>query len=108
MIFYTALDERGHRQLRGTQADAKAVNRVFEQIDIPTDKPGLMAFVQGLYEQIDNAYPAATPIEPALVEPPKPCPVQQSINFDEQFDELPLAHQLHFAAIAMENAREAL
>jgi hypothetical protein len=54
MIFYTALDERGHKQLRATQADAKAVNRVFEQIDIPTDKTGLREFVQQLYARADE------------------------------------------------------
>lgn len=55
MIFYIALDDAGRRQLCPTQADAKAVNRGFEQIDIPTDKAGLMAFVQELYAEIDLA-----------------------------------------------------
>lgn len=54
MIFYTAIADDGTTQLRGTQADARAVNKNFEQIDIPTDKAGLMAFVQELYAEIDE------------------------------------------------------
>lgn len=115
MIFYTALDSQGHRQLRGTQADAKAVNKNFEQVDIPTDKAGLMAFVQKLYDDIyDLEREALTdddaPTNRGGVEEagfiPEPSYIQQSIDLDTQFEELPLARQLHFAAVAMENARE--
>jgi hypothetical protein len=118
MIFYLALDDEGRRQLRGTQADAKAVNRNFEQIDIPTDKAGLMAFVQELYNEIDNS--GTHPGDPDLLAPepepvldPRPVPVVEtytatSVSLDEQFAKLPLAHKLHFAALAMEDARERL
>lgn len=46
MIFYKAKAEDGRVVLAGTQADARAVNKEFNQIDIPTDKAGLMAFAQ--------------------------------------------------------------
>jgi hypothetical protein len=124
MIFYIALDDAGHRQLCGTQADAKAINKNFEQIDIPTDKPGLMAFVQGLYDEanfvepVDDEVgcalfkePVTSPISAEVFDPPpaaKPSYVDQSVNWDALFPTLPLAHQLHFAAMAMENARERL
>lgn len=70
MIFYTALDERGHKQLRATQADAKAVNRAFEKIDIPTEKAGLMAFVQQLYAHIDTLQDQIVEGGEGLPEPP--------------------------------------
>jgi hypothetical protein len=41
MIFYIATDENGMRQLCTKQADAKAIDRDFAQLDIPTDKAGL-------------------------------------------------------------------
>lgn len=46
MIFYTAINDEGRTILCGTQADAKAINKDFQQIDIPVDKHGLQAFVQ--------------------------------------------------------------
>jgi hypothetical protein len=120
MIFYIALDEHGHRQLCGTQADAKAINKNFEQIDIPTDKTGLMGFVQTLFHnndtlcdqlaELDNLRHDLTSSmgrENDLLND-KPSYVDQSVNWDALFPTLPLAHQLHFAAMAMENARERL
>lgn len=46
MIFYKSKAQDGRTVITGTQADARAVNKQFEQIDIPTDKAGLMAFAQ--------------------------------------------------------------
>lgn len=46
MIFYKSKAEDGRMVITGTQAEARAVNRDFSQIDIPTDKAGLMAFAQ--------------------------------------------------------------
>lgn len=118
MIFYIATDENGQRQLRGTQADAKAVNKNFEQVDIPTDKTGLMAYIQDLFTKIDGSAPveapevepsdgeAELPAEPAVRTPPvQPSYTEWSVKIEDAWDKLPLAHQLHFAAIAMENAR---
>lgn len=51
MIFYKAKAEDGRTVITGTQADARAVNKQFEQIDIPTDKAGLMAFAQRWADQ---------------------------------------------------------
>jgi hypothetical protein len=115
--FYIARVD-GHRTLHHRQDDAKAQDKNFEKIDIPTDMPGLKAFVQELYNEIDTPRaPAGDPDlldaqpEPALA--PRPVPVTESYSHksiaqDEEFDALPLARQLDFAARAMENAREAL
>jgi hypothetical protein len=54
MIFYHALDEQGHLHILGTQADARAINKRFTQVDIPTDKAGLQAELQRLYAYIDE------------------------------------------------------
>lgn len=48
MIFY--LTNGSH--LVGTQADARALDKDFVQLDIPVDKAGLMAFVNELYDRV--------------------------------------------------------
>lgn len=100
MIFYLCNGD----QLAGTQADAKALDPSFTQVDIPTDKAGLMAYVNELL-----ATPKSEPVPP----PPPPAPVQippsyteVSIKIDEVFENLPLSQQLHLAALALENARK--
>lgn len=73
MIFYLA----NGTTLCPTQADAKALDRNFVQHDIPTDKPGLMAYVQGLLDQIHaddspSVLPIANEIVQRFVEPDVP------------------------------------
>lgn len=125
MIFYVALDENGNKQLRGTQADARAVNRNFEQIDIPTDKAGLMAFVQDLYTKLDNLHVQIEAVddrpitttdvvdhEPAQPEPapperasePAPKP-RTTDDVEELWPNLPLPFRFHLCAMTMEDAR---
>lgn len=55
MIFYTARNDENRLQIVGTQADAKAINKAFEQIDIPTDKAALMAWAQEMFARLDEA-----------------------------------------------------
>ena len=78
----------------GTQADART-DGSFEQVDVPTDKPGLIAFLNGR----DCPEHAATPPQ-----------VEQSATAEpmteDAFEALPLAMQLHLAALALENARD--
>ncbi|WP_079638727.1 hypothetical protein [Sphingopyxis flava] len=38
--------------IAGTQADARAVNKQFEQFDIPTDKAGLLAIAQSWCDEV--------------------------------------------------------
>lgn len=105
MIFYLC----NGNELVGTQADAKALDRDYTQVDVPTDKAGLMAYVNTLL-----ALPTPEPVEDRPPPPPTPPPVQApsytevSLKIEEVFENLPLAQQLHFAAIAMENARKRL
>lgn len=54
MIFYIATDENNRRHLVGTQADARAINKDFEQVDIPTSKEELRQFVQDLFDRADR------------------------------------------------------
>lgn len=94
----------------GTQADA---GKGFEQVEVPTDKAGLIAYLNDLVNCADRTPPLML-VDPAGVHPPvalepaKPCAITQSINMDEAFDALPLARQLHFASIATENARASI
>ena len=54
MIFYQAVDPATlHTTIIGTQADARAINADFTQIDIPTDKAGLMAWANDRQNEID-------------------------------------------------------
>lgn len=55
MIFYLAVDAEGKTKLAGNQADAKALNKDFQQIDIPVDKTGLMAWIQQMLDETLNA-----------------------------------------------------
>lgn len=57
MIFYLAVDAEGKTKLAGNQADAKALNKDFQQIDIPVDKTGLMAWIQQMLDETLNAAP---------------------------------------------------
>lgn len=57
MIFYLCQTEDGP-QLAGTQADAKALDRNYEQVDLATDKAGYMAYVNIL---LRTSTPASAP-----------------------------------------------
>jgi hypothetical protein len=59
MIFYLAVDAEGHTKILGTQADAGKVNKDYSQIDIPTDKSGLMNWVQQMLDELLNSQPQA-------------------------------------------------
>ena len=48
MIFYLCQTPDGPK-LAPTQADAKALDRKFKQVDVPTDKANLMAYVNDLF-----------------------------------------------------------
>lgn len=97
----------------GTQADAKAIGKEdggWEEFEVPTDKPGLLEFLNS--RQVGAAPAPAPAIEP---ETPAPAPVPAappptalSLALDDAWDELPLARQLHFASLAVERARETI
>ena len=96
-------------QWAGTQDDA---NKLFgrgrwELVEVPTDKPGLIAWLNALSADAPQAAPETAPQSPpappqASIEPPA---YVVSLATDEAFLALPLPHQLHLAALAVENAR---
>lgn len=71
MIFYLAVDAEGNTMLAATQADAKAINKDFQQIDVPANsKPDLMAWIQQMLDETLNAQdPVAGQSEPYPADP---------------------------------------
>lgn len=63
MQFYLAKAADGKRIICGTQAEAKAINKDFSELDIPTDKPGLKAWVQQMLDETLNAQTVGEPTE---------------------------------------------
>lgn len=57
MKFYRAIDAAGKLRLATTQVGAKAINKDFDDIDVPTDKPGLHAFLSELLDQVPPIAP---------------------------------------------------
>ena len=112
MIFYLC----NGNELAGTQADAKKLDRDYVQHDVPTDKSGLMAYINKLMNEtredalgIGDDYSAGQPAEKGDDTPPadaRESYTHQSIALDDAWEGLPLARKLHFAALAMEEARE--
>jgi len=105
----------------GTQAEAKLAAKAdgtrWGLVDVPTDKPGLLAWLNGnplpghAYEP--HAAVAGTPDTPAAEPSTAPAdrsPVDasyaaQSVAIDDAFAALPLSHRLTLAALALEDAR---
>jgi hypothetical protein len=92
----------------GTQADAKAHAREagvsWREVEVPTDKAGLMAFLN------EHRVGAKQPNELASVVPqatasPAQGYTHSSVALDEAWQGLSLARKLHFSALAMEEAR---
>jgi hypothetical protein len=97
----------------GTQAEAKELGRDdggWQQRDVPTDKEGLLDFLNrhGVGEQDDIAR-STNGFPPRQAEPAPPAAsnyTEQAIRFEDAFAAMPLALKLHFAALAMEEARD--
>lgn len=111
MIFYLA----NGTTLCPTQAEAKALDRSFVQHDIPTDKAGLMAYVQGLLDQIHTVDVLA---QHGIVDEgdtsdiaPLPPPPQAKIDLltrqqiEERWTDFPLSWRLDMHHIDLEEAR---
>lgn len=81
-------------QYAGTQADAKAIAKDFEAVEVPTDKTGLIEYLNSLVSS-----GAAVPGENYS---------ERSVMTDKLFEALPIGTQLTLAAIAADNARYAL
>ena len=94
----------------GTQADAKLRGKHFEQIEVPTDKEGLLAYLNQFVNAVEDLRPdepvkdVNEDIHPERA-PSRPSYTAQSLDLDDQWESLPLARKLHFAALAVEDAR---
>jgi len=87
----------------GTQAEAGKLVRAGDGgswvlVEVPTDKEGLLAFLNARLQ-----IKAAAPVAPSAGNYSA-----QSIAFEDAFAALPLALKLHFAALAIEEARQAI
>ncbi len=98
-----------HGVIVGTQVEAKRMGKGWEQIDVPVDKPGLIYWLNNDHavEVPANAERDAEFVE-RVATIHRPSYTEQSVSIDEEWDKLSLARQLHFAAVAMENARLSL
>lgn len=94
----------------GTQAEAKSFSKEYEQVEVPTDKPGLIAYLN----QMHNAQQDREDEFTAIVERQDPevpgedtvvSHAQRTVDLDSAFLAAPLGQQLTLAAIAVENAR---
>lgn len=103
-------------QYVGTQAEAKAIDKTgFEQVEVPTDKEGLIAYLNGLahtgalgeYTR-DEYTPVVARQDPAIDASALLDRTEASIGFDDAWQGFPLARKLHFAAMACEDARASL
>lgn len=125
MIFYLAVNADHKTMIVGTQAEAKAINKDFQQIDIPVDKAGLMAWVQMMLDETINVVPEAAPAQPYVspvedilaaseaAEAAEEAAQQRSYaevstGIDELWEGLPLARRLHFVSLTVEEVRLSL
>lgn len=113
MIFYIATVPGRGRRLCTTQAEARTIDQDFVQIDIPTDKPGLRDAIQELLTEIDeksvSKEPESQEINPepseAVSAPKQDVQLSTREQFEEAWNSFPLALQLHYASLAMEEAQ---
>jgi hypothetical protein len=122
MIFYEVEDGSNGHFLVGTQAEARTAARerkcTWAQVDVPTDKAGLMDYINQLKASAgDPAEQSTEPVGWQSLEqldakfgngPAVEGYTEKANRFEDEFDVMPLALQFHYAARAMENARERL
>ena len=113
MIFYTAVEPGTlHTRIVGTQADARAINREFTQIDIPIGKPELMAWANDMQRQIDelrDALGRAAADEPsgtsAETLEPAPLPHRTTSSDDRPMETAPIRAEPPTEIMALDAAR---
>lgn len=87
-------------QYVGTQADARKLDKDFAEVEVPTDKPGLMAFLNAM------VLPAGDEFETVVERHDPPIGyAEQSVGGDEWFESIAVEHQLTLTQLALENAR---
>lgn len=101
----------------GTQVEAKRDGKGWQAEIVPTDKTGLIDYLNKLKfgDCVDMIEPEQPPLTEDEQETPhsfrqpmaQPAPgyTEHSVAIDDAWEGLPLARKLHFAALAMEEAR---
>lgn len=117
MLFYVAVNQKGFRQVCKTQAEAKAIDKDFIQLDIPTDKDGLRDAVQELLTLVDAVVaqqsqeaeitPQRPQIEPQAL-PPAQTPLQFREMVENQWQNQPLAWRIDLMMQTAEECRKAV
>lgn len=92
-------------QYVGTQAEAKKIDREFEEVNVPTDKDGLIAYLNTVATSTHPALVREDEFETVVERQDPPVHTTPVADLDELFEAAPLARQLHFAALAVEAAR---
>lgn len=107
----------------GTQADARKLalsdgsEGLWKQVEVPTDKPGLLAFLNDPFawspdseaapvmsrdQQLDQGYSLDGTKAGNLSH------AESLVLFEDEFEAFPLARKLHFAELALAEARSAI
>lgn len=98
----------------GTQQEAKADGKGWRLEEVPTDKQGLIAYLNVLKFDTMGETKAPDPVAEGYggidphAPPQQPDRVTQAIAFEDGFEKMSLTLKLHFAALAMEAARDQL
>lgn len=111
MIFHIATNSDGRKIAYTVKTEAAAVDPNFETVDISTDKAAIQALIQDSFDQIHSLKQAVLGSQERVKEVRQeaqqaPSYTVMSVATDETFSALPLAQQLHLAAMAVENARQ--
>lgn len=105
MATYTGRDtETGRFFYTPRRDEAKDRDPDFAEIDLPKTQKDLLPFL----EELANRQSAAPEpeAEPPCVPSPEPVAADPTpILFEDQFEQMPLSTQLHYASLAVEHAR---
>ncbi len=64
-------------QFHGTQADARMADRNFKQVDVPTDKAGLIAYLNGQSQKVEEPQPLRKQEQEFAPTPTRETPMQK-------------------------------
>jgi hypothetical protein len=100
-------------QYVGTQAEAKKLDRDFTTVEVPVDKPGLIAYLnqyqidRDLHHQRveDDGTHVVKDINEDVHPERAPSYTEVSVGGDDWFAGIPVEHQLTLTQNALENAR---
>lgn len=70
-------------QFHGTQADARKVDRDFQQVEVPTDKAGLIAYLNGQSQRTIEPQPLPTQEQVFVSTPARETPVEKRMRLFE-------------------------